>query len=235
MSEPETGEVKSGAPGAALFQSLLKNYLRPVLREAGFKGSGATLRLTGSGPTSVMVRISRLSGTDAEISFVIRWAVMSVAASEYWHQWCPGAKEDTRTGVYGERLEAPEGLRNVQFDPSEWLFKAEDLDSYGQAVARHLKEQVVPFWVSLLDPARVVEMLPAIPDPRREALGQGMRPVMKWLLIYIDTADVDEVRAKLDEADALLGDVYVNGQNVDGRLRAWLRNRFEQRTANIAR
>jgi hypothetical protein len=213
------------------FDRMVREYVTPVLREAGFASRGRTFRLGAGSGDEAIVSLRRAGGRGDRVEFHVDLGVVVVP---YW-DWLghvfsrPADRVPTDTdGLWRSRLDAPPAVRADAgpWTRNLWLLAGPDqVPACGAALAEVLRAEAVPLLTRLLDRG---EFLALSRDPDRP-LGTDLGPAE--LMLLVDAGPSAELVAEIARYESLDPETYPYA----GRLAAWARDRAAARGHNGVR
>jgi hypothetical protein len=210
----------------------LREYVAPILRAAGFRGSYPTWRRAEPSGDVAIVNVQPSVYNEGDFGeFYVNLAVVP-APWWMWQQEClskispleaaPGKQPMEYNGLYRARL-APRGTRT----PGTYQWVVDSVDGASRtaaAMAAALEEQGLPALQEFLTPGRMLEAVRS-GHLEREAPAVFDRPGMKDVVMAVLLSEVGgrklgAVCERLDRFDGAEG-----WRAVSGATAAWARNR----------
>ncbi|MFF0450276.1 hypothetical protein ACFYT4_28490 [Streptomyces sp. NPDC004609] len=205
---------------------LVKQYVAPVMRDAGFKRSGRTFRLVADNGDQAVLGFARQHiDPDADV-FDVGYRIVP---APYWEwinrqHWESGEVRPPLAfsgGVMsGDVIPPPQAAREpgheVPFFRSRWALREDNSRVCGEALATALRDDAVPQMAHLLDRTRLLQ------ECRNPSLlAVRLVPLTRVeILLRVDDAPREEI-------EALLADVQPAGPG--DNFTAWTRQRLAKR------
>ncbi|MFJ3728927.1 DUF4304 domain-containing protein [Streptomyces sp. NPDC090045] len=206
---------------------LVRDYVAPVMKAAGFKRSGRTFRLIAGNGDQAVLGFARHAVDPHAAVFDVSYGIVP---APYW-QWIKrhSADGDTRVPIVfgpavlsGRVIPPPRAAHAPDAEMpfrARWALRGDNGTVRGEALATVLHDETVPEIVHLLDRSNLLQECrhPALPVVRLVPLTRVE------ILLRVDEAPVEEI-------ESLLGDVQLVSRGDD--FITWTRRRLSTRNGS---
>ena len=183
--------------------ALIRKYVAPVMKEAGFRRKGLEFRLS-NGDSAILGFSRDVVDLDSTVFLVDIFAI----PKEYW-EWQNRHEVDAGIPDRGDAMARGSLIppREVAYSPDEqmpfrarWAFSdVNSEEACGLALADELRTNAIPRLRGFL---RRENLLLEMRDPDSD-LGKRMTSRMREIILQLDSGDVQEVYSLLLEAEAV--------------------------------
>jgi hypothetical protein len=210
-----------------LLDTVIKDHVAPVLKEAGFAKSGKTFRRTADNGDVAVIEFQRSAGSlDDRIIFFVNLAAVPVPQHDWLYHDAPAArarKPSSAAGLWRQRILAPDELNADRESPwrsERWLIDGpSSVDAVGSTLAHVLTTEAIPMLIKLLDRKLFLEL--ALDPAKPLGTLWGDAPA----LLLVDAEPSGERDTAIAAAIA---------RDPEGEFAAWLRERVAQRSGPSA-
>lgn len=207
--------------------AMLRTYVAPLMKEEGFAKTGRLYQLTADNGDLAILAVEVESSDAQKVVFLVELHIVPLTHWEWVTRRSAAAKKPDLMGTLVQKAIVPP--REVALEPDgeqpfneRWvLYKESDGAVCGQALARKLRDEVIPLARWLVVRENLLEELRTRSRNVMFRIGDRRGEV----LLLVDDGPVDEVNRLLSDIEDPVPEANMVG---------WLRDRFTARLAKAA-
>ncbi|TVT11305.1 hypothetical protein AMYBAR_005268 [Amycolatopsis bartoniae] len=207
---------------ASPFGGLMKGYVDPAMKDAGFVRTRSWLWSMASPQGHAVFVEMRPNPLTPKFGFYVEWAPVPVVLMDYFGSGAQPGRSEIGWGLISTHLTPPADLA---WEPSGmmpmWGFYPDRVDEYGLRLRDHFQGVAIPRWKRFLDLPTLAEEFYRRTDLEFFLTTRGYGEDFGKVILEVDDGDPQELEKLIDELIAAGG---------DRDLLEWLRRRLHARS-----